>query len=121
MLESGAGISSFYSISTFCWDHWPSLAAGYPPYQLGIFRRGALPGRADRAIVVVPSVRPVLAEVLPFKGTYYIPISIYIGKLTGMDAIKALGFQLVWLAALVLLSTLSLGVRLSRGLVVQGG
>jgi ABC-2 type transport system permease protein len=31
-----------------------------------------------------PPIIAVLAEVLPFKGTYYIPISIYIGKLTGM-------------------------------------
>lgn len=61
-----------------------------------------------------------LAEVLPFKGTYYIPISIYIGRLTGMDAIRGLGFQAIWLVALVLLSRI-LWSAAHRRLVVQGG
>lgn len=67
-----------------------------------------------------PPFVAVLAEVLPFKGTYYIPISIYIGKLAGIDAIKALGFQVMWLLGLVLLSRLVWGAA-HRRLVVQGG
>jgi ABC-2 type transport system permease protein len=67
-----------------------------------------------------PPVIAAIAEVLPFKGTYYIPITIYIGKLTGMDAIRALEFQVVWLVALVLLSRL-LWSWAHRRLVVQGG
>jgi ABC-2 type transport system permease protein len=67
-----------------------------------------------------PPFVAAVAEILPFKGTYYIPISIYIGRFTGLDAIKALGFQLVWLVALVLLSRLLWGVA-HRHLVVQGG
>lgn len=67
-----------------------------------------------------PSFLRVLAEVLPVKGTYYIPISIYIGRLTGSEAIRAIEFQLVWLAALVLLSRMLWGWAYRR-LVVQGG
>jgi ABC-2 type transport system permease protein len=67
-----------------------------------------------------PSFIRVLAEVLPFKGTYFIPISIYIGKLSGADAVRALEFQFVWLVALVMLSRLLWGWA-HRRLVVQGG
>jgi ABC-2 type transport system permease protein len=67
-----------------------------------------------------PPILAALAEVLPFKGTYFIPISIYIGKLTGAEAIRALEFQLVWLVALVLLGRI-LWAWAHRRLVVQGG
>jgi ABC-2 type transport system permease protein len=67
-----------------------------------------------------PPFIATFAELLPFKGTYFIPISIYIGKFTGTDAMKALGFQLIWLAALVLLSR-ALWSAAHRRLVVQGG
>lgn len=66
-----------------------------------------------------PFIR-VLAEVLPFQGTYYLPISIYIGRLSGTDAIRAVEFQFVWLVALVVLSRL-LWAWAYRRLVVQGG
>ncbi|HXQ36801.1 MAG TPA: ABC-2 family transporter protein, partial [Anaerolineales bacterium] len=67
-----------------------------------------------------PPFVAAIAEVLPFKGTYYIPISIYIGRLTGMEAIQGLGFQIAWLVVLVLLSRL-LWSAAHRRLVVQGG
>jgi ABC-2 type transport system permease protein len=66
-----------------------------------------------------PFIR-VVAEVLPFKGTYYIPISIYIGRLSGADVIRAIEFQFVWLVALVVLSRV-LWAWAHRRLVVQGG
>jgi viologen exporter family transport system permease protein len=67
-----------------------------------------------------PSFIRVLAELLPFQGTYFLPISIYIGRLSGMDAIRAIEFQLVWLVALVVVSRLLWGWAYRR-LVVQGG
>ena len=67
-----------------------------------------------------PSFLLVIADVLPFKGAYFIPISIYIGKLSGVAAFRALGFQAVWLVILVLLSRLLWGMA-HRRLVVQGG
>jgi ABC-2 type transport system permease protein len=67
-----------------------------------------------------PDVLRIIAEALPVKGTYYIPISIYIGQLAGAEAIRALEFQFVWLLALVLLSRM-LWAWAYRRLVVQGG
>jgi len=67
-----------------------------------------------------PSFVGIIAGVLPFQCTYYIPMSIYIGKLTGVDAARAIEFQLFWLAALVLTSRLAWGWA-HRHLVVQGG
>lgn len=67
-----------------------------------------------------PAFIRFLAEVLPFKGTYYIPISIYIGRVSGADAVRAIEFQFVWLVALVVLSRLLWGWAYRR-LVVQGG
>jgi len=67
-----------------------------------------------------PPFVAIIAEVLPFKGTYYIPISIYIGRLAGADALNALGFQAIWLVALVALSRVLWGMA-HRRLVVQGG
>ncbi|HET9907438.1 MAG TPA: ABC-2 family transporter protein, partial [Anaerolineales bacterium] len=67
-----------------------------------------------------PPVVAAIAEVLPFKGTYYIPISIYVGRLTGVDAIRGLEFQIVWLIALAVVSRMLWGWA-HRRLVVQGG
>ena len=67
-----------------------------------------------------PPIVAAIAEVLPFKGTYYIPISIYIGRLAGAEAIRAIEFQMVWLIVLVLTSRM-LWSWAHRRLVVQGG
>jgi ABC-2 type transport system permease protein len=67
-----------------------------------------------------PDFLRLVSEALPFKGTYYIPISIYIGQLSGVEALRAIEFQLVWLVVLVLLSRLLWGWAYRR-LVVQGG
>jgi ABC-2 type transport system permease protein len=61
-----------------------------------------------------------LAGVLPFQSTYFIPMSIYIGNLTGIEAIQAIGSQLVWVIVLILLSRLLWNLAHGR-LVVQGG
>lgn len=67
-----------------------------------------------------PDFLRAIAEALPVKGTYYIPITIYIGQLRGVEALRALEFQLVWLVVLVLLSRMLWGWAYRR-LVVQGG
>jgi ABC-2 type transport system permease protein len=61
-----------------------------------------------------------LAEALPFKSIYYIPISIYIGTLSGDAIVRALGFQAVWAVALVLVSRWAWS-QVHRRLIVQGG
>jgi len=67
-----------------------------------------------------PTAIRAIAEVLPFKGTYFIPISIYIGTLTGAEAIRAIEFQLIWVIVLVIVSRMLWGWAYRR-LVVQGG
>ena len=67
-----------------------------------------------------PSMLQSLAAALPFQGTYFLPISIYIGRLSGADAVYAIEFQFLWLVALVVLSRLLWGWA-HRRLVVQGG
>lgn len=67
-----------------------------------------------------PRAINALAELLPFKSIYYIPMSIYIGRLQGLAAWQALGFQAVWLVLLVLAGRWGWG-RVHARLVVQGG
>jgi ABC-2 type transport system permease protein len=61
-----------------------------------------------------------LAEALPFKSVYYIPMSIYIGTFTGESALRAIGFQAAWAAVLMLVSRWAWS-RVQARLIVQGG
>ena len=61
-----------------------------------------------------------LAELLPFQSIYYIPMSIYVGTLHGLEAFRALGLQVMWALLLVAASRWA-WVRVHRRLVVQGG
>lgn len=64
-------------------------------------------------------VRQVV-ELLPFASAQNVPFRVYSGDLAGMDALAAVGLQVFWLAALVLLGRALLGKALRRA-VVQGG
>jgi ABC-2 type transport system permease protein len=61
-----------------------------------------------------------LADVLPFRTMLFIPLSIYTGVFTGRVATQAIGFQLLWLMILLLLSRWLWG-RAQTRLVSQGG
>lgn len=61
-----------------------------------------------------------IAEVLPFQSIYFIPMSIYVGTLTGARALQGLGLQMLW-AALLLVASRWVWGRVHRRLVVQGG
>ncbi len=67
-----------------------------------------------------PDFLRVIAEVLPFKSIYYIPMSIYIGTFSGSSALQAIGFQVAWAAALVIISRWAWN-RTQARLIVQGG
>lgn len=60
------------------------------------------------------------ANVLPFKCIYFIPLSIYIGKLGPQETAWAMALQAFWLAGLVLLGRL-VWRRAHLHLTVQGG
>jgi ABC-2 type transport system permease protein len=66
-----------------------------------------------------PWLRTV-ADLLPFRGLAYLPISVYLGKLYGAALTRALVFEMAWLVALVLLGRLVLS-RVVRRLTVGGG
>jgi len=65
------------------------------------------------------SVRPVLAW-LPFPHMNYTPGRIYLGLVSGKEALGALGLQAVWAVLLLALGRLLWRVT-SRRIVVQGG
>lgn len=67
-----------------------------------------------------PGIIGTIADILPFKSIYFIPVSIYIGKLDGLTAFEGLSFQAIWALALILLCRLAwTGVH--SKLSVQGG
>lgn len=67
-----------------------------------------------------PAWAQPLLQALPFRGLMDVPHRIYLGELTGTEAIMALRHQWLWVAALALLGAALLRRGLSR-LVVQGG
>lgn len=62
----------------------------------------------------------VLARLLPFQATTYTPVAIYVGRITGTDALLAIGVQVVWIAVLVLFARLLWRAAVRR-VIVQGG
>jgi viologen exporter family transport system permease protein len=67
-----------------------------------------------------PGLLGVLAAVLPFRSVFFIPLSIYNGALQGSTIVQAMGFQLVWLTILWILSR-GLWGRIQTRVVSQGG
>ena len=67
-----------------------------------------------------PGVLGAVANVLPFRATLFIPLSIYTGALTGGNATGAIRFQLLWLLVLFLLSRW-LWTQIQVRIVSQGG
>ena len=61
-----------------------------------------------------------VAELLPFQTQAYLPLSIYIGRLAGGDALRGLGVQVFWIVALFVISN-ALWRRAIRRVVIQGG
>jgi viologen exporter family transport system permease protein len=66
-----------------------------------------------------PPLRAV-ADALPFQTQAFIPLSLYLGRLGGLDAARALATQLVWVVLLAGLAVL-VWRRAVRKIVVQGG
>ena len=67
-----------------------------------------------------PQIFQDIFSVLPFQYISYIPVLIYLGKISGAEILKALGIQIFWFLAL-----LALGAALwrwsSRKITIQGG
>ena len=67
-----------------------------------------------------PGPLRTVAELLPFQTQAHIPVSIYIGRLTGADALRGLLVQGIWVILLGLLVGFIFS-RAMRKVVIQGG
>ena len=67
-----------------------------------------------------PGVLGTLAEILPFRSVFFIPLSIYNGTLSGDALREAIAFQLLWLIILLMISRW-VWERVQGRLVSQGG
>jgi len=59
-------------------------------------------------------------ELLPFAAMQNMPLRIYSGNITGMVAVRGIGFQVFWLVTLVLAGKLAMRFSLGK-IAVQGG
>jgi ABC-2 type transport system permease protein len=71
-------------------------------------------------ILLFPDWSQPVLNALPFRGLMDTPFRLYLGSLTGQDALAAMAHQLVWAALLVLLGRSVLARGVTR-MVVQGG
>jgi len=67
-----------------------------------------------------PTALRSIAEIMPFKCIFYIPISIYIGNFSRIMVIKEVLFQLIWCIVLLLLGRIFWICAYSR-IKIQGG
>jgi ABC-2 type transport system permease protein len=67
-----------------------------------------------------PAVFQKMAAWLPFEHIAFTPLQIYLGKLSGLAALRALAVQWLWVAALLWLGKLWWG-RASRKITIHGG
>ena len=67
-----------------------------------------------------PGVLGRLADILPFRSIFSIPLSIYTGVLSNGAITQAIGFQLLWLIILWMISRWLWG-RIQARIVSQGG
>ena len=61
-----------------------------------------------------------VAELLPFAAMQNMPLRIYSGDIAGMDAVRGIGLQLFWVAAMLIFGKLLMRRSLKR-VVTQGG
>lgn len=69
---------------------------------------------------IFPGILGTVSGVLPFRCIYAIPMSIYIGNDAGMDMLRVLGVQLVWILLLWIVSRLLMR-RVFARVMIQGG
>ena len=99
---------------SMAWLHtWCGLWLGW--LLFAIFLTGmALP------LVIFPEPLRSIALALPWASYLQTPADIWLGKDTGLDLVKALGVQVVWMLVLLGLCQAVLNAA-TRKVVVQGG
>lgn len=71
-------------------------------------------------LVFFPDVVQRIIQLLPFSSIIYTPVMIYLGKLTGPDALYFIALQLFWLLMMVLLSR-AVWKAVVKSLTILGG
>jgi ABC-2 type transport system permease protein len=71
-------------------------------------------------LILFPDWLRLVANMLPFQTQAHVPLSIYVGQLTGAAALQGLLLQAFWVVALAALAQL-LWKRAEQKIVVQGG
>lgn len=68
----------------------------------------------------MPGLLRTISEYLPFQATTYVPLGIYLGRITGADLVTALATQAFWVVAVWFLMY-AIWSRALRRIIVQGG
>ncbi|WP_010268446.1 ABC transporter permease [Paenibacillus senegalensis] len=94
----------------FCIVYISSLICFWSTNGIGIaWMRAAITNFFSGALVPLaffPGWLEKLSLLLPFQGIVYIPASIYLGRLEGMQALQNVGLQLLWVVVLWLAAKL---------------
>jgi ABC-2 type transport system permease protein len=67
-----------------------------------------------------PHIFQQIFAFMPFQYISYIPVLLYLGKISGIGILKALGIQIFWVAALVAIGHV-MWSRSSKQITIQGG
>lgn len=68
----------------------------------------------------MPSVLRKIIAFTPFESIYFTPVRIYLGELSGVDILKGMGIQILWITVLGLVAN-AFWKRGVKKLVIQGG
>jgi len=106
-IEFCVGLIAFYTNSTWGLQHMKDAIL--------FFSTGAV-----IPLAFFPGWLKSIIVILPFKDIVYTPVSIYMGIVTGEQAIKAMFFQLIWLILFFFISRVFFKFAIKK-ITVQGG
>lgn len=108
----------------FCISYITGLACFWTQSAVGIsWTRSAITDILSGALIplnLFPGLLRDIVMVLPFKNIVYVPLSIYLGKLEGMEMLYAVMVQVIWFIILWFLARI-LFERAVRKLTIHGG
>jgi ABC-2 type transport system permease protein len=123
--QAGAFIISlfFAFLLTFAVNFFVGLMAFYLTEVWGLeFLKGTVVDICSGALIplwLFPQTMERFLMWLPFQGIYNIPLSLYIGKISGAGIGEALAFQCIW--SVILLTTCQLVLKLAQRLLLTSG
>ena len=68
----------------------------------------------------MPSILRKIIAFTPFESIYFTPVRIYLGELSGVDILKGMGIQILWIMVLALVAN-AFWKKGVKKLVIQGG